>query len=43
MADKAARRARFETVYAKIADALVAEFQKENIPQEAIEWYRKVS
>jgi len=40
MADKAARRARFEAVYAKVADELLDELRKENMPQEALDWYR---
>lgn len=43
MADKAARRARFEGVYAKVADELAGELRKANIPEEAIDWYRRVS
>lgn len=43
MTDKAAARARFEKVYAKVADELLAELRKENIPEEVVEWYHKVS
>jgi hypothetical protein len=43
MADKAARRQRFESVYRRIADELIDELRKENIPEEAIQWYRRVN
>ncbi|KAF5345580.1 hypothetical protein D9756_011035 [Leucocoprinus leucothites] len=41
MADKAARRARFEKVYARIADELVDELRKNNIPEDVMSWYRR--
>ncbi|EKM79467.1 hypothetical protein AGABI1DRAFT_114026 [Agaricus bisporus var. burnettii JB137-S8] len=41
MTDKAARRQRFEQVYHRIADELLDELRKENIPDDAIQWYRK--
>ncbi|KXN83449.1 Farnesyl pyrophosphate synthase [Leucoagaricus sp. SymC.cos] len=41
MADKAARRARFEAVYRRVADELVDELRKENIPEDVMAWYRK--
>src|SRR5690349_7677719 len=41
MADKADRRARFLFVYAKIADDLWTSFARK-IPQEAMDWYRRV-
>lgn len=43
MTDKAARRQRFEKVYHRIADELLDELRKENIPDDAIQWYRKVT
>jgi farnesyl diphosphate synthase len=39
---KAARRAKFEAVFLKIRDELVEHFAGENMPQEAVEWYRNV-
>jgi farnesyl diphosphate synthase len=42
MSAKAARRTRFEQVYAKIADELVGTLRQENLPQEALDWFRKV-
>lgn len=43
MTDKAARRAKFEGVYAVIRDELIEHFAGEGMPEEAVEWYRKVS
>jgi chemotaxis methyl-accepting protein methylase len=43
MTDKAARRHRFEKVYHRIADELLDELRKENIPEEAIQWYHRVT
>ncbi|KAF5313865.1 hypothetical protein D9619_013090 [Psilocybe cf. subviscida] len=37
---KAARRARFEGVFAKIRDELLEHFAGEKMPAEAVEWYR---
>jgi hypothetical protein len=42
MADKAARRAKFEQVYKRIADELVDELRKNNIPEDVMNWYRRV-
>ena len=39
---KAARRAKFETVFSKIRDELIEHFAGEGMPQEAVEWYRDV-
>ncbi|KAJ3569318.1 hypothetical protein NP233_g5130 [Leucocoprinus birnbaumii] len=41
MADKAERRARFEGVYRRIADELVEDLRKNNIPEDAMKWYRR--
>jgi len=39
-ADKSARRAKFEGVFAKIRDELISHFAGEGMPQDAVEWYR---
>ncbi|KAG5645165.1 hypothetical protein DXG03_006789 [Asterophora parasitica] len=39
--EKAARKARFEAVFAIIRDDLVDHCTKEGLPQEAVDWYRK--
>lgn len=39
---KKAARARFEGVYDVLRDELIAHFQRENLPVEAQEWFRKV-
>ena len=39
---KAARRAKFEVVFAKIRDELIEHFAGEGMPQDAVEWYRNV-
>ena len=43
MSDKAARKAKFEGVYAVIRDELIEHFAGEGMPEEAVEWYRNVS
>lgn len=40
---KAERRTKFEGVFAKIRDELVADFAGEGMPEEAVDWYRNVS
>jgi hypothetical protein len=40
--DKAAARKRFEAVYSVVRDDLLADFRKCNMPEEAIEYYRRV-
>ena len=39
---KAAARKRFEAVYAVVRDDLLADFRKHNMPEESIEYYRRV-
>ncbi len=39
---KAAARKRFETVYTVVRDDLLADFRKHNMPEEAIDYYRRV-
>lgn len=39
---KAAARKRFESVYAVVRDDLLADFRKHNMPEEAIDYYRRV-
>jgi farnesyl diphosphate synthase len=39
---KAAARKRFEAVYTVVRDDLLADFRKHNMPEEAIEYYRRV-
>lgn len=39
---KAAARKRFEDVYAVVRDDLLADFRKHNMPEESIEYYRRV-
>jgi hypothetical protein len=39
---KAAARKRFEDVYAVVRDDLLADFRKHNMPEEAIDYYRRV-
>ncbi|WVQ74823.1 hypothetical protein IAR50_004430 [Cryptococcus sp. DSM 104548] len=39
---KAARRARFEGVFDQIAEELLAYLKGENMPKDAVEWYKKV-
>ena len=39
---KAAARKRFEAVYTIVRDDLLADFRKHNMPEEAIEYYRRV-
>lgn len=40
--DKAAARKRFEEVYTIVRDDLLADFRKHNMPEESIEYYRRV-
>ena len=40
--DKAADRKRFEALYSVVRDDLLADFRKHNIPEESIEYYRRV-
>jgi hypothetical protein len=40
--DKAAARKRFEAVYSVVRDDLLADFRKHNMPEESIEYYRRV-
>jgi len=40
--DKAAARKRFEAVYTVVRDDLLADFRKHNMPEESIEYYRRV-
>jgi len=42
MADQAPRRAKFSQAYKRIADELVNELSRQGIPEDAINWYRKV-
>ena len=39
---KLAARKRFEAVYAVVRDDLLADFRKHNMPEESIEYYRRV-
>jgi hypothetical protein len=39
---KAAARKRFEDVYAVVRDDLLADFRKHNMPEESIDYYRRV-
>jgi len=39
---KAAARKRFEAVYTVVRDELLADFRKHNMPEEAIDYYRRV-
>jgi hypothetical protein len=39
---KAAARKRFEAVYTIVRDDLLADFRKHNMPEEVIEYYRRV-
>jgi hypothetical protein len=39
---KAVARKRFEAVYTVIRDDLLADFRKHNMPEEAIDYYRRV-
>lgn len=39
---KAAARKRFEDVYTVVRDDLLEDFRKHNMPDEAIEYYRRV-
>ena len=39
---KAARRAKFETVFSKIRDELIEDFSVDGMPRDAVEWYRNV-
>lgn len=39
---KAAARKRFEDVYTVVRDDLLADFRKHNMPEEAIDYYRRV-
>jgi hypothetical protein len=39
---KAAARKRFEAVYTVVRDDLLADFRKHNMPEEAIDYYRRV-
>ena len=43
MADKAARRKRFEDVFPIIAEELTAYVRGEGMPKDAVEWYERVS
>ena len=40
---KKQRRQKFEDVFAKLRDDLVDHLKGENMPAEAVEWYRRVS
>jgi len=40
--DKVAARKRFEAVYSIICDDLLTDFRKHNMPEESIEYYRRV-
>ena len=40
--DKAARRKRFEDVFPMIAEEMTGYLKKENMPQEAVDWYKRV-
>ena len=40
--DKAAARKRFEALYSVVRDDLLADFRKHNMPEESIEYYRRV-
>ena len=39
---KAAARKRFEAVYTIVRDDLLADFRKHNMPEEVIDYYRRV-
>jgi hypothetical protein len=39
---KAVARKRFEAVYTVVRDDLLADFRKHNMPEEAIDYYRRV-
>jgi len=39
---KAAARKRFEAVYTIVRNELLADFRKHNMPEEAIDYYRRV-
>jgi farnesyl diphosphate synthase len=39
---KAARRAKFEGTFDLIRDEILAHCQRENMPPEAVTWFRKV-
>lgn len=41
--DKAARRKRFEDVFPVIAEELLGYTRGEGMPQDAVEWFEKVS
>ena len=41
-ATKAARRAKFQSVFSKIKDELIEHFAGEGMPQEAVKWYQDV-
>ncbi|CAK5263007.1 unnamed protein product, partial [Mycena citricolor] len=41
MADKAAKRAKFEEAWTRIRDELLAYATGEGMPAEAIEWFKK--
>ena len=40
--DKVAARKRFEAVYSIVRDDLLTNFRKHNMPEESIEYYRRV-
>ena len=40
--DKVTARKRFEAVYTVVRDDLLADFRKHNMPEEAIDYYRRV-
>jgi hypothetical protein len=40
--DKAAARKRFEAVYSVVRDDLLTDFRKHNMPEESIDYYRRV-
>lgn len=40
--DKAAARKRFDALYSVVRDELLADFRKHNMPEESIEYYRRV-
>lgn len=40
--DKVATRKRFEAVYTVVRDDLLADFRKHNMPEEVVDYYRRV-
>jgi hypothetical protein len=41
--DKASRKNKFETVFVVIRDELIDHFEAQGMPNDAVEWYRRVS